>query len=29
MVNLKENPFLIRLKKEEEELTDLLKLPPD
>jgi hypothetical protein len=29
MINLKHNPFLIRLKKEEEELTDLLKLPPD
>jgi plastin-1 len=29
MINLKHNPFLIRLKKEEEELSDLLKLPPD
>jgi len=26
---LKNNPFLIRLKKEEEELSDLLKLTPD
>ncbi|CAD8150458.1 unnamed protein product [Paramecium pentaurelia] len=29
MVNLKENPFLIRLKKEDEEIGDILKLPPD
>lgn len=29
LINLKHNPFLIRLKKEEEELSDLLKLPPD
>ena len=26
---MKNNPFLIRLKKEEEELSDLLKLTPD
>ena len=26
---MKNNPFLIRLKKEEEELGDLLKLTPD
>lgn len=29
MVNLKENPFLIRLKREDEEIGDILKLPPD
>jgi plastin-1 len=29
MVNLKDHPYLIRLKKEDEELADLLKLPPD
>jgi hypothetical protein len=28
-INLKQNPFLIRLKKDDEELADLLKLPPD
>ena len=29
LINLKHNPFLIRLKREDEELSDLLKLPPD
>lgn len=28
-INLKNHPYLIRLKKEGEELTDLLKLPPE
>ena len=29
MMNLKDNPFLIRLKKDDEELSDLLKLPQE
>jgi plastin-1 len=29
LINLKHNPFLIRLKKKEEELSDLLNLPPE
>ena len=28
-INLKDNPFLIRLKKENEEISDLLKLSPE
>lgn len=28
-INLKNHPYLIRLKKEDEELKDLLALPPD
>ena len=28
-INLKNHPYLIRLKKEDEELADLLKLPPE
>lgn len=29
MINLKEHPYLIRLKEEDEEVADLLKLPHD
>jgi hypothetical protein len=27
MINLKEHPYLIRLKKDDEEISDLMKLP--
>ena len=29
MINLKNHPYLVRLKKEDEELSDLLALPPE
>lgn len=29
MINLKEHPYLIRLKEENEEISDLIKLPAD
>lgn len=29
MINLKNHPYLIRLKEEDEELKDLLNLPPE
>lgn len=29
MVNLKEHPYLIRLKEDDEEIADLMKLPAD
>lgn len=28
-INLKDNPYMIRLKKENEEISDLLKLSPE